>query len=436
MRQKNEQTAIVSEELLCRAKRGDRDALTELYEATNQDVYRAIHAMIRDEDLVLDVQQDTYLRAFERLDQLKKAESFHAWIRRIAVNEAKNQLSRKKPLLFSELTDAEAPEAYASELSELPEDALNRAETARLVDEILQTLTPEQQLVVGMYYYEQIPTREIAQTLGVSPGTVQSQLYWGRKKIESGVRALEKRGVKLYGLAPVPFLMGLLKNSTPIRRKSRRVFTKVLKSGVRSAASGGIVVGRTFGETALGKLAIGLLTVSILGGGALGVGALAELNASEPMGDYRPPVLETAPAQTEPAKLTVRSVTPTHGKAAAELELPDLFAPTEPTEEAPTEAPKPPQKEPAPSESEQDQPKRETPPPSEPAPTEPAPTEPEPTEPSQEQDEQPAASPDAPDEEYVATPADAPPVPEYVATPADAPPIETEETEPTETSSP
>ena len=95
----------IDEALLERARAGDRAALTELYEASSLELYRSLHAMLRDEELVLDVQQESYLKAFSRLDQLRDAASFLPWLRKIAVNEARSQLRRKRPLLFSELSE-------------------------------------------------------------------------------------------------------------------------------------------------------------------------------------------------------------------------------------------------------------------------------------------------------------------------------------------
>lgn len=54
--------------------------------------------------------------------------------------------------------------------------------------------------------------KEIAQTLGISENTVKSRLSYGRKKIEMQVKELEKKGTKLYSLAPLPFLLLLFKN--------------------------------------------------------------------------------------------------------------------------------------------------------------------------------------------------------------------------------
>ena len=190
-----ETTPEITAELLARARNKDRAALSALYEATHLEVYRTIHALIRDEDLTLDVQQDAYLRAFSHLEQLREPGSFLAWLRQIAVNEARGQLRRKKPMLFSELSEDEAEETELPDLrvEGSPELALDRSETARLLREILDGLPDGQRMLLGLYYYEQIPIAKICEELGLRPGTVKTQLNRGRKRVEAEIRRLSEQ---------------------------------------------------------------------------------------------------------------------------------------------------------------------------------------------------------------------------------------------------
>ena len=209
--------SALSPEWIERAKAGDQEAYTELYRQTSPALYRTIRSMVRDEDLAWDIQQNTYIRAFRALDKLENPAAFLPWLRRIAVNETATVMAKTQPLTFTELADengeppqfAETREAYQPELN------LDRQETARLVREILETLPREQQLIVGMFYYEGLSIQEISEALHIAPGTVKAQLYRGRKRIEAGVLDLEKQGVKLYGLAPLPFLLALLRGIEP-----------------------------------------------------------------------------------------------------------------------------------------------------------------------------------------------------------------------------
>ena len=205
-------TAPTSPELVERAKAGDQAAFTELYERTSAMVYRTIRSMVRDEDLVWDVQQNMYLRAWRKLGELWTPGAFLPWLRRIAVNETARAMEKRLPLCLTELGGEE--DESEQDVPDLrpavqPELALDRKETARLVRELLASLPEQQQLILGMRYYEEMPVKDIAALLQVSTGTVKTQLSRGRKRVEAGVRALEQQGVRLCGMAPLPFLLAL-----------------------------------------------------------------------------------------------------------------------------------------------------------------------------------------------------------------------------------
>lgn len=201
-------------ELITLAQFGDQEAITELYNRTYSAVYHTTKALIRDEDTAQDVLQDAYIKGFQNLDKLRQPEQYQAWMKMIATNTAKNVLKRKKPILFSEMENEDGEmevEFVDDRVEHLPEVAMDRRETSRLVSEILDTLPDDQRLVMGMFYYEEMSIQQIARTLGISENTVKSRLNYGRKKVEVKVRDLEKRGTKLYSLAPLPFLLWLLR---------------------------------------------------------------------------------------------------------------------------------------------------------------------------------------------------------------------------------
>ena len=204
-----------SSDLIYKAKENDQNAIAELYNKTYSNVYYTIKAIVKDDDVVLDILQDSYLKAFRSLDQLQDTSKFRAWIKRIAHNRAVDYLRQTKAVNFSDISkdDTDIPLEFEDTRPEnLPEVVIDQKETARLMAEILDSLPSDQRACVSMFYYEQMSVKEIAEELGVSENTVKSRLNYGRKKIETQVRALEKKGTKLYGLAPLPFLLLLFKS--------------------------------------------------------------------------------------------------------------------------------------------------------------------------------------------------------------------------------
>ena len=176
-------------QLVAKAKTGDQAAFSELYDRTSTELYRSIRAMTRDEDLSWDIQQDSYLRAFQSLDKLENDEAFLPWLRRIAANVTATKMSKRLPVTFTDLTgddgDDAIPELPDLNAANQPELSLDRKETSRLVKEILSRLPEGQQMVLGMRYYDELSVKEIAALLKLSDGTVKAALFQGRKKVEA-----------------------------------------------------------------------------------------------------------------------------------------------------------------------------------------------------------------------------------------------------------
>lgn len=290
MKEKKENRSMqISPELVEKAKAGDRDAFSKLYQQTSTALYRSIHSMVHDDDLAWDIQQETYLKAFQSLDKLEHNEAFLPWLRRISVHEVTSTMRKRLPLSFSDLGDEDdgAPDWVDPSTDTQPELSLDRKETSRLVREILADLPEEQHLVVGMRYYEDLSISEIAELLHISQSTVRTQLSRGRKRVEASVRALEKQGIKLYGLSPMGFLAALMRRAEPSSAEAAKqaaVLTTVQAAagGANTAAAAAVPVAvKTFGQVLTGRLLVGVLSVALIGFGIWGGAKLLRSNRTD-----------------------------------------------------------------------------------------------------------------------------------------------------------
>lgn len=191
----------------------DMDAMEALYKQTYGTVYGTVRMMVSDEYLAEDIVQDAFMKGFENLEQLSDPQKYPSWIKRIAINLVKDHYRKHSPVLFAQMETDEGniPEFVDDRISDMPETVIDQKETARLLNDILESLPDEQRLAIVMFYYQEMSVCDIAAVLGCSEGTIKSRLNYGRKKIETRVRALEKSGTKLYGLAPIPFLLALFR---------------------------------------------------------------------------------------------------------------------------------------------------------------------------------------------------------------------------------
>ena len=208
----------ISEEI-DQGKKSDQTAISKLYQDNYADVLFAIRSVVKDQDKSMDLLQDTFVKAFNSLEQLKDPDKFTPWVKQIAVNNALQYVKKKRPILFSQMQSSEADsewnveDSFQEESREgLPDVEIDRKETERLIGEILDTLPEDQRIVINLFYFEQMSAKEIADEIGASVTLVNTRLALGRKRVEKKVLEMEKRGTKLYGLAPIPFLLLLFKN--------------------------------------------------------------------------------------------------------------------------------------------------------------------------------------------------------------------------------
>lgn len=204
---------LVSKETVEKAIAGDQQALTELYNNTYNTVYYVVKSIVVNEDTTMDIVQDAYMKAFTNMDKLKSPEAFVTWLKLIATNVAKDYVKKKKPLLFSEMLapddEDDEPQFPDMTISISPEETLDKEVKKQLLWDIINDLSEEQRITVSMFYFQQMTVVQIADNLKTSTGTIKSRLNYARKKIEAKVLDLEKQGTKLYGLAPIPFLVWL-----------------------------------------------------------------------------------------------------------------------------------------------------------------------------------------------------------------------------------
>ena len=251
-------------------KQGDENGFNFLYEETYKSKYYLALKYMQNEEAAKDVLQDAYIQAFRKLDTLENPEKFASWLGIIVANTAKNALQKKNPMLFSEIVGEQEEEEFEYQIEDesienQPEIAYSQRETQELVHELIDSLSEEQRMCILMFHIEGQSISEIAESLGCSENTVKSRLNYGRKNIKGKAEELQKKGYKLYGMAPVPFLLYLLKSEehalaaqgvleTAGKAMASNIADKVAASGARStgANAGTASAGTAGAETNVG----------------------------------------------------------------------------------------------------------------------------------------------------------------------------------------
>lgn len=167
-------------------------------------VERLIGRMVRDVDLVEDIAQETFIRAYRALAQFRGDAQFYTWLYRIAVNTAKKQLLELKrdPLVFhSQFKSGDEDETSAPERelnlgeadTETPEAVLASKEIALAVNAAMDALPEELRMAITLREIEGLSYEDIAQALGCPIGTVRSRIFRAREAISARIKPMLER---------------------------------------------------------------------------------------------------------------------------------------------------------------------------------------------------------------------------------------------------
>lgn len=184
--------------LVERTKRGDVRAFEMLVVKYQRRIERLISRMVRDVDLVPDIAQETFIRAYRAIAQFRGESAFYTWLYRIAVNTAKKALGELKrdPLVFESAlaprSDGEEPSRVENELSdgETPESVLASKEIAVAVNAAIDALSDELRLAIVLREIEGLTYEEIADAMNCPIGTVRSRIFRAREAIALRLRPL------------------------------------------------------------------------------------------------------------------------------------------------------------------------------------------------------------------------------------------------------
>lgn len=185
--------------LVERAVAGDQRAYELLVMKYQRRIERLIGRMVRDVDLVPDIAQETFIRAWRALHQFRGDAQFYTWLYRIAVNTAKKSLLQLKrdpvlteAALASSSDDEDETSHRQNELTSesTPETELAAREIAEAVNAAMEALPEDLRTAVTLREIEGLSYEEIAEAMNCPIGTVRSRIFRAREAISAKVRPL------------------------------------------------------------------------------------------------------------------------------------------------------------------------------------------------------------------------------------------------------
>jgi RNA polymerase sigma-70 factor (ECF subfamily) len=192
--------SLSEEDLIRRAKGGDRDAFCNLAQLYERRILALALHYCRNAPDAEDLSQEVWLKAYRAIGGFRGESSFYTWLRRIAINAFLND---------RRVAGAPAGSAAAAKTEMVPfddayevadhraagvEEAIERRQLVGQVAQALEELTAQQRLIFLLKHREQMSCEEISEACGVSTGTVKKSLFRAIGKIRErlGVRVESK----------------------------------------------------------------------------------------------------------------------------------------------------------------------------------------------------------------------------------------------------
>ncbi|MBI5866364.1 MAG: sigma-70 family RNA polymerase sigma factor [Planctomycetes bacterium] len=193
---------VSDQQLVEAATRGDRESRRRLFERFREPAYQSAFRVTGRHEDALDVVQDAFIRAFDRLAEFQRESGFKTWLLRIVTNRSLDVLRARKVRLAAPLEagDEEGriePPSPADQSD--PARGAEQAELAARLQAAIDTLPPDQRTVFALFATGGLSYGEIAEAVGIPIGTVMSRLFHARKKLHELLADLAPAEVKKTG---------------------------------------------------------------------------------------------------------------------------------------------------------------------------------------------------------------------------------------------
>jgi RNA polymerase sigma-70 factor (ECF subfamily) len=182
---RTERTTVADAALVAQARAGDMAAFEELVRRYRNDVFALSYHFVRNREEAWDISQEVFIKAHRAMSTFRGDSSFKTWLLRIAANQSKDFL-KKRRLSTVPFDDAlRAAEAPSPALG--PGHALEARELGEAILKAIEKLPMKHRMAFVLREFEGLTYEEMAQVMGCSLGTVMSRLHHARKKLQASL---------------------------------------------------------------------------------------------------------------------------------------------------------------------------------------------------------------------------------------------------------
>ena len=164
------------EDLIDKAKKGNKEAFTQLIISVEQDLYRIARMRFSCEDDIEDAVQETIIQAFKSIKKIRNPEYFKTWIIKILINKC-NKIYKKKEKNLEYIEDISI-DNYSYDNNDILESNLD-------FYTLIKDLNYKERILLTLYYSEDFTTKQISRILKEPESTIRNRLLRSKAKIKS-----------------------------------------------------------------------------------------------------------------------------------------------------------------------------------------------------------------------------------------------------------
>ena len=205
-------------------------AFEKLYQESFKHAYCTASLLIKNEQDIEDVLQNSYMYVAKYIKDLKNPESFNSWLGVIVKHECQKYISKQKHIsdIFAAVKKTKEFDLIVDE--NLADEYIEKSELRDFIQRIVDDLPDDKRACVVLFYYEQHSLTEISEILGIPEGTVMSRLFYARKKLEKEFKKLQEKDESLFGISVIPLIVSLF-----AYQAKTTVIPSAVKSGIAAA---------------------------------------------------------------------------------------------------------------------------------------------------------------------------------------------------------
>jgi RNA polymerase sigma-70 factor (ECF subfamily) len=171
----------VDRDLIEQAQRGDQSAFVDLVRSRGDRFFSIAQRILRDVDRAEDALQDALVIAWRDLPSLRDPDRFDAWLQKLLINVCVRHASRERRRVANlQVLPIDGPAAPDEIMTVADRDQLERG---------FRRLSVDQRVVLTLHHFSGYGTSEIAEILGIPPGTVRSRLHHAHRAMRASLEA-------------------------------------------------------------------------------------------------------------------------------------------------------------------------------------------------------------------------------------------------------